>query len=246
MNQSLAHHVQMVPRPVVSFKKTYSDGTSVEWHAHPRIQLLYATSGAMLAQTEEGSWVVPTGYGLVIPGGVQHRVDMFGNVALCSIYIEPIFVAQRKLAGLKVIKVSDLLAAAIVRFAERPQKYTKNDVAHHLASVIAIEIADTLSAPYAVTLPTRPSLRGICEHLLAQPNLRHTIDYWAEEAGMSRRAFTRAFKKETGISFDHWRQRLRYQIATIELAKGLAPAQVAENVGYGTVSALKTMMTRLA
>lgn len=246
MNQSLAHHALQVPRPVVSFKKTYRDGTIVELHSHPRIQLLYATSGAMLAQTDEGSWVVPTGYGLVIPAGVQHQVGMFGNVALCSVYIETIFIEQGTLTELKVMKVSDLLAAAIERFAERPQKYTKNDIAHHLANVITIEIADTPSAPYAVTLPTRPSLRRICEQLVAHPNLRHTIDYWSVEAGMSRRAFTRAFKKETGTSFDQWRQRLRYQVATTQLAKGLVPAKVAENVGYGTVSALKTMMTRLA
>ncbi len=245
MKQSLAAPVQKIPRPVVLFAKTYEDGTKVNLHSHPRTQLLYATSGAMLAQTDDGSWVVPTGYGLVIPNGVAHEVDMCGAVALRSVYIQPSFFATGKPSTLVVIKVSDLLSVAIDRFAERPPMYEEKDIAHYLANIIAIEIVGTPSAPYAIAFPANYRLRGICERLLAQPKLRQTIDDWAIEAGMSRRAFTRAFKTETGITFDRWRQRLRYQIATAQLAKSIVPEQVAKHVGYGSAGALTTMMNRL-
>ena len=242
---SAADPLEDVQRPVVPLALDYADGHHIAPHAHARVQFLYATSGLMRAQTRLGSWVVPTGYGLVIPDGIEHEVQMFGAVTLQSVYLAPDRLQKEVRANCKVVRVSELLAASIDRFATRPLEYGPDDIAHHLAEVIILEITDAPPSAMALPFPRSGALAALCETMLADPAMQRTIDQWAGEVGMSRRTFTRAFRRETGLSFDAWRQRLRYQAAAQQLAQGVNLKKVAASVGYGSAAALKSMMTRL-
>lgn len=242
---SSADPIQNIQRPVVMLSKSYQSGHQTALHAHPRVQFLYAISGAMRASTASGSWIVPTGYGLVIPQGMRHQVEMFGQVSLQSVYISPDRLKPDSKPAPRVIPVSRLLAASLDRFATRPLEYCRVDIAHHLAHIVLMEVSNIPSSPLALPFPSSRQLRSLCDSMLAKPCISKTIDHWAHEAGMSRRSFTRAFKRETGLSFDIWRQRLRYQVAAAQLAEGATLKQVAATVGYGSVGALKSMMGRL-
>jgi quercetin dioxygenase-like cupin family protein len=80
---------QRVPRPVAAMPKTFADGSSTGWHAHPRAQLLYATRGVMSVDTPERRWTVPPRRALWIPAGVAHRVTMRGRVEMRTLYLKP-------------------------------------------------------------------------------------------------------------------------------------------------------------
>lgn len=242
---SAADALQTVSRPVVMLSKTYPGGFRTALHAHIRVQFLFASAGTMRARTRLGSWIVPPGYGLLIPDAVDHTIEMFGPVTLQSAYILP----QRLHPGLteycKVIQVSPLLSASIDRFAARPVEYEETDIARPLAEIILSEIVHTPASPLALPFPRSRGLIDLCRLFLEKPAIAKNIDHLSDELGMSRRSFTRAFKRETGLSFDHWRQRLRYQAAAELLAKGGTWQQVAPVVGYSSASALKAMMERL-
>lgn len=61
---------------------------------------------------------------------------------------------------------------------------------------------------------------------------------------MSRRAFTRFFRKETGISLSTWRQQAAVFTALPRLAAGEAVTAVALDLGYDSVAAFTTMFRR--
>ena len=62
---------------------------------------------------------------------------------------------------------------------------------------------------------------------------------------MSRRAFTRLFRRETGLSLSLWRQQACLFTALPRLAGGEAVTSVALDLGYESVAAFTTMFTRM-
>jgi len=240
-----ADALEQIPRPIVMLQRCGKQGYVTDTHSHIRIQLLYAKDGLMLAQTNYGSWIVPTGYGLLIPNDLLHTVEMYGTTTMQSVYITPDRMELSHPHICKVIQVSPLLNEMMQRFAMTPSLYAKDGADHHLAEMIIHEIKTSPEASLVLPFPQIPPLKAVCDRLLERPADQKTIDQWAYETGMSRRSFTRNFRQETGISFDLWRQRLRHQTALILLAEGQEIQTVAHAVGYQSVSALKAMMSRL-
>jgi len=62
---------------------------------------------------------------------------------------------------------------------------------------------------------------------------------------MSRRTFTRAFQRQTGLSLSTWRQQALLFAALPRLADGEPVTSVALDVGYDSVPAFTTMFKRM-
>ena len=71
------------------------------------------------------------------------------------------------------------------------------------------------------------------------------IDHWADAAGLSRRSFTRIFRRETGLSLSTWRQQACLMAALPRLSAGEAVTAVALDLGYDSVPAFTTMFCRM-
>src|SRR5690606_19578107 len=74
---------------VVALSADYPDRYHVKPHHHSRSQLLYALSGVVMASTGSGRWMVPPEHAIWLPAGVEHAVDMLGEVQMRSIYVRP-------------------------------------------------------------------------------------------------------------------------------------------------------------
>lgn len=246
MAMSQADSIQGIDRPVVMLSRQYTSGQETGWHKHSRIQFLYAEVGVMTAHTDDGCWVVPEGYGLIIPDGTHHTVKMFGDVVMHSAYILADAVALQNSYACSVIVVSPLLAVCLERLASLPNAYPEGDVADHLASLVIIEVAAAPNAEFVLRFPETAGLRAVTDALIKDAACVKSIDDWAQEIGMSRRSFTRAFKKEVGLSFIQWRRRLRFQAASQLIASGMPLSKAAAATGYSASSVLATMMRRLA
>jgi AraC-like DNA-binding protein len=114
--------------------------------------------------------------------------------------------------------------------------------------LIAEEVAWLTAQPDTLTLqtpvPTNPRLVRLCREILRELDRGWTIDDAAEVAGMGRRTFTRAFKREVGISFNTWRSRARLNAAVCRLKAGASITSVALEAGYSNPSAFATMFKR--
>lgn len=81
-------HFDHLPRPLVVMENRWPRGTSTGWHTHPTGQLLYATEGVMLVNTDAGSWVVTPNRALWMLPRLRHNVTMSGDVLIRTAYID--------------------------------------------------------------------------------------------------------------------------------------------------------------
>jgi AraC-like DNA-binding protein len=242
MRSTEARDYQDVPRAVAVMAKDFAPGSTTGQHSHTRAQLLYATAGLMIAETEDGTWVVPAGYALLIPPDVVHEVTMHGEVAMRTAYLAASPLAVPPVCH--VLPVSALLDAALVALADEPILYDAEDRGGHLAALVLDEIERAPVTPFVLPLPRDARLRRLCQELIDAPGLSHDIDTWADRVGVSRRTLTRRFRDETGLSFGAWRRRVRLLAVMVRQAQGDATSRIAAAVGYGSPRALQAMVRR--
>jgi AraC-like DNA-binding protein/mannose-6-phosphate isomerase-like protein (cupin superfamily) len=215
-----------VPRPVVAVGNDYPSNHAHPMHQHRRAQLLHAIAGTMVVTTEQGCWVVPPQQGFWIPSGVRHEFSMIGNVITRSVYVEP-EAAQGMPAQCRVLELSALLCRLLIEAVDVPVAYEEGSRAAAIMNLLLLELRAAPTHALAVPFPTDVKLAALCRGFLRQPSAHAAIDDWAQELAMSRRAFTRAFRRETGLSFAEWRRQAAVLQAVERIAGGEAITTIA-------------------
>ncbi len=235
--------VPEVPRPVIARATDRPDGDYVAPHVHRRGQLLTGATGVVLATTPDGAWMMPPERGLWIPAGTLHSVHCFGRVRTQSLYFEP-----GSLTGMpehcQVLAVPPLMRALLAEAAELPKEYDPEGRDGAVMALIQQELPRLPALPLSLPLPRDPALAHRCRAFLARPDPHDRIEDWAEALGMSRRSFTRAFRRETGYSFVAWRQQACVLAALPRLAAGDPVTTVALDLGYDNPAAFTAMFRR--
>ncbi len=227
---------QNLQQVVGAMSKVFADGWQIPLHSHTRDQLLFASQGIMQLRTDRSAWVVPRNSAVYIPGGTWHAVSMHGDVDMRTLYIDNDR-HYTMLPVLTVIAVSDLLRELILALTEEPVDYAPDSRAAHIASLIEVEIGYAVPLTTNVPLPTDPRLQRVCAQLLTDPADRRTLEAWSVVAGASPRNLARLFERDLGMSFNRWRQRMRFQNALEALSNGEPVSLVAQRHGYNSPSA---------
>lgn len=237
---------QKVNRPIGVLIDEYAPDYVDPPHSHERAQLLYATAGVMSVITDEVSFTIPPQRGVWMPAGIRHEAHCRGNVSLRTLYVEP-DVDIRMPKRCQSLKISPLLRELIIEAGNLPIEYSLNGREARIMDLILDEIAEAVEHPASalnIPMPKDPRLTRICRKIMDDPAAEDDLDHWAEVACMGRRTFTRAFRRETGITFSEWRQQVRLAEAVSMLASGKSVTTVAYEVGYNSPSAFGTMFQR--
>ena len=235
-----AEQLEAVARPIVAVGNEYPAGHQHPPHSHRRSQLLFAERGTMLVRTAQGAWMVPPSQGIWIPGGTVHGIAMLGQVATRSVYLEADAVdglAQR----CQVIGVTPLLRHLLIAAVDLPAEYEPDSRAGRIMSLLIDEIAVAPVLPLNLPLPRGDKLAGRCHRFLERPTMRDTIDGWSRDLALSRRSFTRAFRRETGLSFAEWQRRACLLSALPRLSLGERVTTVAFDLGYSGPASFTVM-----
>lgn len=233
-----------VPRPIIAVGNDYPDGHFVPPHRHRRSQLLYAASGAAMVTTVEGTWVMPPQRGMWIPGGVFHDVRMLGRVSTRSLYFEPAATGGMP-DRCQVVGISPFMRSLLTEAVDLPAAYELNGRADALMTLILHEMLRLPALPLSLPFPAHGLLAQRCREFLTSPTPHETIDDWSRRLGTSRRAFTRLFRKETGLSFTEWREQACLVAALPRLAAGERITLVALDLGYDNPAAFTAMFKRV-
>ena len=122
--------------------------------------------------------------------------------------------------------------------------YDPDSRAGALMTLLQHEMRQTPILPLSVPFPRHPALAAACRRFLDQPTPHETIDDWAAALNLSRRAFTRLFRRETGSSFVAWRQQACLFAALPRLIAGEPVTAIAIDLGYDNPASFTTMFKR--
>jgi AraC-like DNA-binding protein len=232
------------PRPVVAVGNEFPDGHQIAPHRHRRAQLLYGATGVLLVRTEQGAWVVPPERAVWIPAGVRHDVNMMGPVTTNSVYFEAAAVESLP-KKCQVLGMSPLMRSLVEAAVDVPTEYEAGSRGALVMALILEELRTLPVLPLSLPQPADARLAQRCRRFLEGPTAHDTIDDWSAALGMSRRAFTRLFKRETSLSFGQWRQQACVFVALPRLAAGEPVTTVALDLGYDSPAAFTSMFKRL-
>jgi AraC-like DNA-binding protein/mannose-6-phosphate isomerase-like protein (cupin superfamily) len=233
-----------VRRPVIAVGNEFPSGHTHPMRAHRRSQLLHAIAGTMVVSTGQGSWVVPPQQGLWVPGGVEHGFHMVGRVVTRSVYIEPKF-AEGMPTACRVLEISSLLRQLLVEVVDIPVEYDEGGRDEAIMNLLLFELRAARSHVLAVPFPSHAALARECRSFLENPSTHATIDEWASVLAMSRRAFTRLFRAETGLSLAEWQRQAAVLQAVHQIAGGESITSVALDLGYASPAAFTSMFKRV-
>ncbi|QUD89749.1 AraC family transcriptional regulator [Phenylobacterium montanum] len=232
-----------IDRPVIAIGNEFAPGHVVLPHSHRRCQLLYGPTGVLTVATDHGAWVVPRQSCLWLPSGVTHEVRSSGLLHTRSLFFEPAAVADMP-RQCQVLGVTPLMRSLLMEAIWLPLEYERETRDGLVMALILEELRRLPVQPLSLPLPAAATLSALCRGFVARPTAHDTIDAWCGQLGMSRRAFTRHFKLQTGMTFAEWRQRACLLSAVPRLSDGEAVTTVALDLGYDSPAAFTTMFKR--
>ncbi|WP_085608261.1 MULTISPECIES: helix-turn-helix transcriptional regulator [unclassified Pseudomonas] len=221
------------PAPVIGIASTLGDHDS-GLHQHQRGQLLYTRRGCTRITLAQQLCLLPPSRAAWIPGGVTHRAVMQQSVDYRSIYLTSELCRELP-QQVCVIEVSPLLRAVLepMAIADFATDWQQGKFVHLLGLCLS-EIRDAAQQPMLLPLPQDKRLAS----LLARPEqLPPELQVLEQQIGASSRTIGRIFQRETGISYQQWRQQWRLMRAMELLATGRNLGYCAFELGFASDSA---------
>lgn len=212
-------------------------------HAHPRGQLIYASSGVMRVICSRDIWVVPPSQAVWVPPDQEHEVYFPGDVALRNLFIDP-SVTTGLPQQCTVLKVSTLLRELILKAVAIGEEYQPDSAGWRLMQVLLDELRQAEPTPLHLPMARDERVMRVIEALLANPEDCRGLREWSKLAGAGSRTLARLFQAETGLSFGQWRKRLVLQEAIKRLDQGQPVTTIAFDLGYQSLSAFIEMFRK--
>lgn len=221
------------PAPVIGIASTLGDHDS-GLHQHQRGQLLFTHQGCTRITLAQHLCLLPPSRAAWIPAGVNHRAVMQQTVDYRSIYLSAELCAELP-QQVCVIEVTPLLRAVLepIATADFDTDWQQGKFVHLLGLCLS-EIRDAVRQPMLLPLPRDRRLKP----LLAMPEqLPPTVQALEQQIGASSRTIGRIFQRETGMSYQQWRQQWRLMRAIELLSTGRSLSYSAFELGFSSDSA---------
>lgn len=166
---------------------------------------------------------------------MAHRVQVNGVVGYRSLYLDANRYACLP-AQLAVLTASPLLREVLERIAFAAFDTDWQHGPH--ANILAVCLDEIAAAPRELTLLQLPSDRRL-RHL-ANLDMLPPLHELSRYSGASEKTISRIFRRETGLSYQQWRQQWRLIKAIEMLAAGLSQSEVAGQLAFSSDSAFAT------
>lgn len=204
-------------------------------HRHKMGQLLFSQQGCICITLNQSICILPPARLAWIPPLVEHRAEVTGVVGYRSIYLDTHRYSVLPLQ-LEVLGTTPLFREALERIACADFDTDWEQGAP--ANILAVCLDEISIARRELTLLPLPSDRRL-KHLLRMPRLL-PLHVLAQNTGASAKTISRIFRKETGVSYQEWRQQWRLIKAIELLAADYRLSDVACQLGFSSDSAFLT------
>ncbi|MFD0709685.1 AraC family transcriptional regulator [Photorhabdus akhurstii] len=202
------------------------------FHQHEMGQLLFTQQGCINITLADHLCILPPTRVAWIPPRIIHRAEIKKSVGYRSIYLDVNQIGYLA-EHVEVLEVTPLLRAVLERIALAPFNTDwLHGAAANLLAVCLDEIHLAKREPTLLPLPFDRRLARIPLTTLPPP-----LKILAMNIGASEKTISRIFRRETGLSYQQWRQQWRL-IKSIELlAKQGNLSSVANELAFSSDSA---------
>lgn len=209
-----------------------------DWH-----QLIFASRGHLEVITEDVRRIVPSDRAVWIPAGVRHTDVMRAPISMRSVFVATA-AARAMPAGVSTVAVTPLLRELILHITKLGALERADPIGARLAAVLFDQLRAAAPVALELPVPRDPRARAFAELVTAKPGDVRTTAQLARKAGASLRTLERCFLAETGVGVGAWRRRVRLFHAVRLLEAGTPVGDVADEVGYASVSAFSQAFAR--
>ncbi|MEW5560548.1 helix-turn-helix transcriptional regulator [Enterobacter asburiae] len=202
-------------------------------HSHQRHQLLFSAAGSITIELDNTLCLLPPRRAAWIPSGTLHRAIMNGAMAYRSLY----FSCTLPLSDLplQIVEVNPLFFEVIERMAFW-QWGMAEEQQRSLITVFCEEIKNAQSENWTVRFPSDSRLSAWLDRV-RRGELPPRLGQLAQKVGACERTISRIFIRDTGMSYQSWRQQWRLMKAMEMLCGGWPLSQVAQHLDFVSDSA---------
>lgn len=203
-------------------------------HRHDRGQLLFTRQGCVRIDTPGRLCLLPPTQAAWIPAGLEHRARMRETVDYRSLYFTAAL-CEGLPTQVTIFSVNPLLRELVERIALAPFTTAWDQgAAAHLLALCLSELQQAQRQPMFLPLPSDRRLARLVEQL---DRLPPALSELAGQVGASEKTISRLLRRDTGLSYQQWRQQWRLLRAVEQLALQRPLGEIAEELGFATDSA---------
>ncbi|MCG3098688.1 helix-turn-helix transcriptional regulator [Enterobacter sp. DRP3] len=202
-------------------------------HSHLRHQLLFSAAGSITIELDNTLCLLPPRRAAWIPAGTAHRAIMRGTMAYRSLY----FSGTLPLSALplQIVEVNPLFFEVIERMAFWPWGMP-TERQSSLINVFCEEIKNAHRENWTLRFPSDIRLNTWL-NTIRKGELPPRLGQLVQKVGACERTISRIFIRETGMSYQSWRQQWRLLKAMEMLCEGMSLSQVAQQLDFVSDSA---------
>ena len=226
---------QELNNPITVVCRFIAMNSIVNKHRHSWGQFVYAHSGVLAVSTPLNRYIVPPEQGVWLLPEIDHEVTAISNVKLTSFYFD-VSLLDELPDECCVLKVNDFLKALIKEADTIKSDYQWCSTDGRLLHLILDRLTQAPNEIFQLPYPKDQRLLNLLSEIQLSPENNNTLGEWGKIVGASARTLSRLFKKETGLSYSEWRQRLNIQIAISQLSIGKSITSISLYLGYESPS----------
>lgn len=205
----------------------------------------YIESGMIQLRTVRECLIFSAGMTVYVPPGIQYIKKSIKGAAKNWFIHLPKEYTKNLPDEITTFGTSELLLAVFQRIRIHEKTTSENSPYMRLMAVLIDEISHLKKTNHLhIPIPRATSLIKVAAEILKNPSDMQSIDHWSSVAAMSRRSFTKHFKKETGLSFSLWRQRVKLVAALKMLEQKRTNTEIAITLGYKNASTFNVLFSR--
>lgn len=217
--------------------------TSFPMERHTWGQFVYSLAGAIELTVKAGRYAAPPDFGVWLPPGTEHLASTGDETSYFLLDIEH-NLCDRLPNTASVLAVGPIAKAIFLDLKHRGVRDPQNPEDARLMRVLIDQLS--VGSPLECFLPLSndQALKQVLAELCKNPGDCRSLVEWARHVHSTERTLARRCKRDLGMTFLEWRQRLRLSRALTMLSDGLSVQAIAHKLGYSTTSAFIAMFHR--
>ncbi|WP_234879288.1 AraC family transcriptional regulator [Sinorhizobium americanum] len=228
------------PEAIVMKVVQLTEVTAFPIERHAWGQFVYSLGGVIELTVKSSRYAAPPDFGVWLPPETDHLAWAGDDTSYFLLDIEQ-SLCNRLPNNASVLAVGAIAKAILLDLKKRGVREPENADDVRLMRVLVDQLSVGSRMESFLPLSDDYALKQVLEKLCKDPGDSRSLEEWARYVNSTERTLARRCKRDLGMTFVKWRQRLRLSRAVAMLSDGHSVQTVAQKLGYGTTSAFIVM-----